>query len=108
MHNPNNLSLLYETNYGTIFRCDCCNKLQVQCKHFLLHQSASRFASFNVQLENLLNNPIAKSAAPDNQFRFSAGELTLKLYLDEVIALQALYGGALAMLELQEILNENL
>ncbi|WP_022836828.1 DUF6686 family protein [Salisaeta longa] len=110
-HAPDDTSVLFQTEHGTVLRCACCNRIEVVFGNIALAEEPPLFARFHRLVAGLdldalcadhpdVSHPVVLSADGDKlAFRFTC---------DEARALRELLDGAAAMLELEGLLQETL
>jgi hypothetical protein len=102
VHEPN----LYETRDGHVFRCACCGRIQIEFRGLTLLIDTDEFEALLGTLAEVLDEIDDESsdswrlAAPTD-----AGEVSVRLDIDELQALYELLAGAQAMRTLEERLG---
>jgi hypothetical protein len=102
VHEPH----LYDTRDGHVFRCECCGRIQVEFRGLTLLIDTDEFETLLGTLAEVLDEIDAgasdswRLAAPTD-----AGEVTIRLNVDELQALYELLAGAQAMRSLGERLG---
>jgi len=99
VHEPN----LYDTRDGHVFRCACCGRIQIEFRGLTLLIDTEDFETLLGTLAEVLDEIDADAsdswrlAAPTD-----AGEVSIRLGVDELQALYELLAGAQAMRTLEE------
>ena len=102
VHEPN----LYETRGGHVFRCACCGRIQIEFCGLTLLIDTEEFEALLGTLAEVLDEIDADAsdswrlAAPTD-----AGEVSIRLSVDQLRALYDLLAGAQAMRTLEERLG---
>ncbi len=99
VHEPN----LYDTRDGHVFRCACCGRIQIEFRGLTLLIDTEEFETLLGTLAEVLDE--IDEAASDS-WRLAAptdaGEVSIRLGVDELQALYELLAGAQAMRAMEE------
>jgi hypothetical protein len=93
---------LFETRDGRVLRCACCGRIQIEFRGLTLLVDIEEFETLLGTLDEVLdkveddNSGSWRLAAPTD-----AGEVSVRLTLDQLRALQTLLDGAHAMRKLE-------
>ena len=108
-HAFNDPSVLFRTKRGTVFRCACCNRLEVQFGNIALAEDPPIFRRFCDVVEAL---DLGAAGRPDCErpviLPLDGDKLNFRFTRDEAAELKELVRGARAMLELDHILDDTL
>jgi hypothetical protein len=102
-------SVLFQTARGTVLRCACCDRLEVQFGNIALAEDPTIFKRFcEVALALDLQSPAQPASDRPVVLPVDGDKLNFRFTRDEAAELQELVRGAVAMLELEGLLDETL
>lgn len=108
-HAFNDPSVLFQTEHGTVFRCACCDRLEVQFGNIALAEEPDIFQRFcEVALSLNLRDPAQPSSSRPVILPVDGKALNFRFTREEAAELQELVRGAQAMLALEDVLEDTL
>jgi len=109
-HSLNDPSVIFRTPNGKVLRCACCGRLEVVFGNIAVAEDPPLFERFR-QIVKQLNLDALESRIDSDRpilLPVDGEKVTFRFTRAEAIELQELLDGAVAMLELGEMLDETL
>ena len=105
LHDPN----LYSTRYGTVLRCNCCDRIQVTFHGYVLLMDGSEFERLQTAVERAHEQERAAADVDQDSWGIQAdtdgGTVEVRLTESSLAALHALLQGAWQLYVLEERLS---
>ena len=105
LHDPN----LYSTRYGTVLRCNCCDRIQVTFHGYVLLMDESEFERLQTAVERAHEQERAAADVEQDSWGIQAdtdgGTVKVRLTESSLAALHALLQGAWQLYVLEERLS---
>ncbi len=102
LHDPN----LYSTRYGTVLRCNCCDRIQVTFHGYVLLMDEAEFERFQTAVERAHEREQAAADVDQDAWGIQAdtdgGTVKVRLTESSLAALHALLQGAWQLYVLDE------
>lgn len=99
---------LFETDQGSVYRCPCCDRLEVTFKHFtvaLTDEAFQRLCDTNQLLLDWVERH-GPCTTIDFKVKTDAGLMLIPLFPFDAFDLKELLDGTAAMMELETMLKE--
>lgn len=102
------MRLLYHDEAGRVYKCTCCDKIQILFANVSMQQSLDEWLYFKESLEWMIYETPQMSETHRFSIKSGLGEMAIRLNRQQLGELVELIDGAAAMIELQDILEDRL